>query len=60
MRLKRYIEEAQKFEDYSNMSEKDKALASVVDKPRKTQFIVNDITLEALVELHNDNPNGSR
>jgi len=56
--IKKYIEEAQKFEDYTNMSEKDKALASVVDKPRKSQFIVNDITLEALVELHNENPNG--
>jgi hypothetical protein len=56
--IKKYIEEAQKFEDYSNLNEKEKALASVVDKPRKTQFIVNDITLEALVELHNENPNG--
>ena len=56
--IKKYIEEAQKFEDYSNLNEKEKALASVVDKPKKTQFIVNDITLEALVELHNENPNG--
>ena len=56
--IKRYIEEAQKFEDYNNLNEKEKALTSVVEKPRKTQFIVNDITLEALVELHNENPNG--
>ena len=56
--IKKYIEEAQKFEDYSNLNEKEKALASVVEKPKKTQFIVNDITLEALVELHNENPNG--
>ena len=41
-----------------NMNEKEKAMSSVVEKPKKTQFIVNDVTLEALVELHNENPNG--
>jgi len=29
-----------------------------VDKPIKNQFIVNEITLEALVDLHEDNKNG--
>jgi len=56
--IKKHIEDAQKYENYMNMSEKDKAMSSVVEKPKKTQFIVNDVTLEALVELHNENPNG--
>ena len=56
--IKKHIEDAQKYENYMNMNEKEKAMSSVVEKPRKTQFIVNDVTLEALVELHNENPNG--
>ena len=56
--IKKHIEDAQKYESYMNMNEKEKAMSSVVEKPRKTQFIVNDVTLEALVELHNENPNG--
>lgn len=56
--IKKHIEDAQKYESYMNMNEKEKAMSSVVEKPKKTQFIVNDVTLEALVELHNENPNG--
>ena len=56
--IKKHIEDAQKYENYMNMNEKEKAMSSVVEKPKKTQFIVNDVTLEALVELHNENPNG--
>ena len=40
------------------MDAKDKALTEPVYKPKKTQFLVNDVTLEALVELHNENTNG--
>ncbi len=56
--IKKYIVAEAKFDEFNNMDTKDKALTQPVYKPKKTQFLVNDVTLEALVELHNENTNG--
>ena len=57
-KIKTDIDKYRGIRNKRNMNEKEKAMSSVVEKPKKTQFIVNDVTLEALVELHNENPNG--
>jgi hypothetical protein len=55
--IKKYIKNFDKFEAYSALDKKEKERAEEIKKPRKTQFIVNDVTIEALIELHDENPN---
>jgi hypothetical protein len=55
--IKRFIKQSQKYDAYNKLDKEDKMLAEEIKAPRKTQFIVNDITLEALVDLHEDNKN---
>jgi len=55
--IKKYIKESEKYEYYINLSKKEKDEHSEVFKPIKTQFIANDITLEALVDLHQESDN---
>jgi hypothetical protein len=55
--IKNYIKESEKYEYYQNLSKKEKEEHSEVFKPIKTQFIANDITLEALVDLHQESDN---
>lgn len=52
-----YHKELEKFEFYDNLSAKEKKDYIEVEKPRKKQFIANDITLEALVDLHQESDN---
>lgn len=56
--IKRFIKDFQKYDDYKSLDMQEQQLAEEVRKPKKTQFIVNDITLEALIELHGENKNG--
>ena len=55
--IKVYITESEKFDFYDKLSAKDKQDYPEVQKPIKTQFIANDITLEALVDLHQESDN---
>lgn len=55
--IKTYIKENEKYEYYNNLSKKEKEDYPEVFKPVKTQFIANDITLEALVDLHQESDN---
>jgi hypothetical protein len=55
--IKKYIKEYEKYEAFSNLSSEEKKNSEQVRKPRKTQFIANDITMEALVGLHEENKN---
>ena len=55
--IKAFIKNYQKFEKFNSLEAKDKKHAEKVMKPKKTQFIANDITLEALVDLHEENKN---
>jgi len=55
--IKKFIQESEKYEYYQSLSKKDKEEYPETFKPRKTQFIANDITLEALVELHQESDN---
>ena len=55
--IREYQRKYREFKEYDNMNEKEKKNAVEVKEPPKKQFIVNDVTLEALVELHEQNPN---
>jgi hypothetical protein len=55
--IKKYIRGCEKFEVYNALDKKDKTQYEEVTKPKKTQFIANDITLEALVDLHQESKN---
>ena len=52
-----YIKEAEKYEVFNNLSNKEKKETVEVSKPVKKQFIANDITIEALVDLHQQSDN---
>jgi len=55
--IKNYIKQNEKYEYYEKLSAKEKKEHEEIHKPTKTQFIANDITIEALVELHQENKN---
>lgn len=56
-RIKDYKEKYHAFKEYEKLDKQEKKGADKVTEPIRSQFIVNDITLESLVELHEDNPN---
>ena len=55
--IREYKKQYAKFKDYDLLSEKEKKNAEEVREPIERQFIVNDVTIEALVALHEENPN---
>ena len=55
--IKRYSDQMVKYEAYMALSAKDKKMVEEIKRPRKTKFIAEDITIEALSELHEANPN---
>lgn len=55
--VRNYFKELEKFEAYDNLTKKEKEESVEVKKPIKKQFIANDITLEALVDLHQESDN---
>jgi len=55
--IKNYIKNFEKYQHYESLPSKEKKEHEEIHKPVKTQFIANDITIEALVELHQENKN---
>lgn len=55
--IKRYIKDHEKYEYYQSLSKEEKKTHEQISEPSKTQFIANDITVEALVQLHQENKN---
>lgn len=55
--VKLYLKHYDKWVKYSKLTENEKKNVEHIDKPINTQFIANDITLEALVNLHQDSKN---
>lgn len=56
--IKHYQVEYRKWKEYENLSPKEKKDHEEVTEPPRKQFIVNDVTIEALAELHEENENG--
>jgi len=52
-----YMKNLEKYEHFTSLTKEEKKTSEEVEKPRKTQFIANDITIEALVDLHEQNKN---
>mgnify|MGYP003644269350 CR=1 FL=1 len=55
--IKDYLKNLEKFNFYDALSKKEKEEYEEVKKPVKSQFIADNITLEALVDLHQESPN---
>ncbi|CAB4128386.1 Protein of unknown function DUF3987) [uncultured Caudovirales phage] len=55
--IKKFIQESEKYDFYQSLNKKEKEEYPEVNRPKKTQFIANDITLEALVDLHQESDN---
>ena len=55
--IKTYIKRMDAYRAYMEMDKKEREGEEQLRKPTKTQFIASDITLEALVELHEENKN---
>jgi hypothetical protein len=59
--IKKYLEERKKYDEFQGLSKKERkeiyGESYEIEKPIKSQFIVNDITLEALVDMHQDTDN---
>ena len=54
---KEYAKQYAKWKEYESLDKKEKQYAEEISKPLSSQFMVNDITLEALMDLHEQNPN---
>lgn len=55
--IKHYIKQKEKFDAYEKLDKKEKEYKEEIKDPKKTQFIANDITIEALVDLHQESKN---
>jgi hypothetical protein len=59
--IKKYIDEYKNYDDFNSLTKKEQKDVYGEDyevkKPVKSQFIVNDITLEALVDMHQETDN---
>jgi hypothetical protein len=55
--IKQYIKQYEKWQAYDKMDKEERKQVEDVSKPAKSQFIVDDITLEALVDLHSQSKN---
>jgi len=55
--IKHYIKNKEKFDAYEKLDKKEKEYKEEIKEPKKTQFIANDITIEALVDLHQESKN---
>lgn len=55
--IRKFIKEKEKFDEYMALEKKERENTEKIKQPVKTQFIVDDITLEALFELHEENKN---
>ena len=56
-KIKDYIRQYEKYEIYQKATDEEKKQHEHVKKPVKQQFIANDITLEALIDLHQESKN---
>ena len=57
LEIKRFFNQLERWEEYNKLSAEQKKFAEVIKKPTKTQFIANDITVEALIQMHQESKN---
>lgn len=56
--LKAYQKELERYQEYQDMNKEEKQFLDEPKKPKNKQFIMYDITLESLVDIHQDVKNG--
>jgi len=56
--VQRFSEQIKKYEEYKLLTKDEKKHAIEVEEPKRTQFIVGDITIESFFDHHEQNPNG--
>ena len=56
--IRNFAKQIEAYNEYMELSKKEKENVIEVPKPTRTQFIVGDITIEALFDFHDQNPNG--
>ena len=56
--IKQYQKEYRKWKEYESLPSKEKKDHEEIKEPVRKQFIVNDVTIEALADLHEENPVG--
>jgi hypothetical protein len=56
--IKHYQNEYKKYKEYEKLSAKEKKDVEEVKEPSRKQLIVNDVTIEALADLHEENEVG--
>jgi hypothetical protein len=56
--VRKYAQAMERYENYLELDKKEKMKMEKVEKPKKKKFIAEDITIEALSELHEQNKNG--
>lgn len=56
--IKKYAKELSKYESYKALPKDEKEFHAEVHPPKRSQFIAKDVTLEALIDMHEDSPNG--
>jgi len=54
--IKRNIKRQKEYKEYQDLSKEDKAVNATLEEPKKTQMIVDDITMESLIDMHSQNP----
>lgn len=54
--IKTYIKRQKEFSEYEQMDKEDKKHSEKIKPPKKSQFIVDDITIESLIDIHANNP----
>ena len=56
--IKHYQKQYEKYLEYKEKDRDTQGYVEEVHKPRQTQFIANDVTIEALVQMHEQNKHG--
>lgn len=56
--IKQYQVQLEAYNEFNELTKKEKTLAIEIEKPLRKQFIVDDVTIEALINLHSQSING--
>lgn len=54
--IKRYMKRQKEFKEYEKLSKEDKEVNASIEAPTKSQLIVDDVTIESLIDIHSYNP----
>jgi len=56
MEIEKYAKKRKAFKEYEKLSKEEKKTIETMQEPLKSQMIVDDITIESLIDIHSYNP----